>query len=142
MHVTLYTDYSLRVLIYLAEKKGLATIDELSEFYGISRNHLVRVVHDLGKLGILNNIRGRSGGVQLAKEPDKINVGEVVKATEEFKLLECFTPSTSTCPLTAQCTLKHVFMKANKNFIDTLLAYTVADLVKKPAPTSGKGTKK
>lgn len=138
MHVTLYTDYTLRVLIYLADKKAPATIDEMTEFYGVSRNHLVRMVHNLGKIGYLNNTRGRSGGVQLAKKPEDINVGKVVQETEDLKILECFEPSTSGCPLTAQCNLKHIFMKANRSFLDTLREYTVADLVKKPGKISKK----
>ena len=99
MRLTLYTDYSLRVLIYLANREDeIVTISELADFYKISRNHLVKVVHNLGLNGYILTTRGRHGGLQLARPAKEILIGEVVRSTEpDFDLLECFNPATDQC---------------------------------------------
>lgn len=131
MQLTLYTDYSLRVLLYLgihAEQR--VTVTEISEFFGISRNHLVKVVHNLGKQGLVETMRGKSGGLRLAKAPEDINIGEIVQKVEpHMNLLECFDDATNTCPVTMQCALKGVLYKARKSFTDELAQYSLRDIM-------------
>jgi len=131
MQLTFYTDYSLRVLIYLGMHPGeQITIKELSAAYGISYNHLVKVVHHLGQKGYVHTIRGKSGGMRLGKPADEIVIGEVVRQTEpHMDLLECFEEQTNTCPIAAACALKHVFYQARKAFVDVLDSYTLADVL-------------
>lgn len=132
MKLTLYTDYSLRVLLYLAYKEGeAATISELADFYKISRNHLVKVVHDLGKNGYILTARGKGGGMKLARLPEEIRISEVVKKTEpDLDLLECFNPSTDQCAITRICNLKSILFEARANFMGVLEKYTLADAAK------------
>ncbi len=131
MQLTLYTDYSLRVLLYLAQKEdGPATISEIADFYGISRNHLVKVVHHLGTIGLLHTTRGKGGGVRLAKAPSEIRIGEVVRATEpHFHLVECFDPGAPTCSVLNDCRLKGVLGEATRAFFQVLDGYTLADML-------------
>jgi Rrf2 family transcriptional regulator, nitric oxide-sensitive transcriptional repressor len=132
MRLTLYTDYSLRVLLYLANKEDEnVTITELADFYKISRNHLVKVVHHLGLKGYILTTRGRHGGIKLARSANAILVGEVVRSTEpDFDLLECFNPATDQCVITRACSLKGVLFNAQASFLGVLDKYTVADIAK------------
>ena len=134
MRLTLYTDYSLRVLLYLANKEGEAvTISELANFYQISRNHLVKVVHNLGLKGYILTTRGRNGGLKLAHPAKDIFVGAVVRSTEpDFELLECFNPATDQCVITRSCSLKGVLFNAQATFMGILDEYSLADLTKPP----------
>lgn len=130
MQLTQYTDYSLRVLIYLSQKKQgeLATISEVAEFYGISRNHLVKVVHNLAMNGFIQTQRGKHGGMQLARPATEINVGEVVRKTEpNFDIAECFSKKNDCCVISPICSLKTILDEARKNFIQTLDRYTIAN---------------
>lgn len=131
MQLTLYTDYSLRVLLYLGEHPGeRITITQMSEYFGISRNHLVKVVHNLGKLELIHTIRGKNGGMLLAQEPKNINIATVVRKVEpHMNLLECFDDETNTCPITKGCGLKQILFKAKKSFMDVLKGHTLADLL-------------
>lgn len=133
MQLTLYSDYSLRVLIYLALRRDeIATITEISEAYGISRNHLVKVVHNLALQGFINTSRGKFGGMWLSREPARINVGDVVRHTEpNFDLVECFDAETNTCPINGLCSLKTVLNRAKRQFLKELDRYTLADLTPK-----------
>jgi Rrf2 family nitric oxide-sensitive transcriptional repressor len=130
MRLTLYTDYSLRVLLYLAyHKDKIATISELADFYKISRNHLVKVVHELGLKGYILTTRGKHGGIRLARPADQIIVGEVIRHTEpDFDLLECLNPDADQCVITHTCKLKSVLFTARSNFLGELDKYTLADL--------------
>jgi Rrf2 family nitric oxide-sensitive transcriptional repressor len=132
MRLTLYTDYSLRVLIYLANREDEnVTITELADFYQISRNHLVKVVHNLGLDGYILTTRGRNGGLKLARPAKEILIGEVVRSTEpDFDLLECFNPATDKCVITKSCSLKSVLFDAQAGFLDVLDKYTLADIAK------------
>ncbi|VEF48897.1 NO-dependent activator of the ResDE regulon [Bacillus freudenreichii] len=135
MRLTNYTDYSLRVLIYLALKKPeeLANITEIAEAYGISRNHLTKVIHELGKMGVIHTIRGRGGGIKLALAPEEINIGEVVRKTEDdFNIVECFSEGPSQCVISPVCGLKHVLNRALFAYLAVLDEYTLADIVKSP----------
>jgi len=131
MQLTFYTDYSLRVLIYLGMRPDeQTTIKELSEAYGISRNHLVKVVHHLGQKGYVHTRRGKSGGMRLGKPAAEIVIGEMVRQTEpHMNLLECFDEQTNTCPIAAACALKHILYQARKAFIAVLDSYTLADVL-------------
>ncbi len=131
MQLTLYTDYSLRVLLYLGEHPNeRITITQMSEYFDISRNHLVKVVHNLGKLELIHTIRGKNGGMWLAQEPKNINIATVVRKVEpHMNLLECFDDKTNTCPITKNCGLKHILFKAKKSFMDVLKEHTLADLL-------------
>lgn len=130
MQLTHFTDYGLRVLMYLGAKDADATIGEIVTSYGISKNHLTKVVHKLAKLGYIHSTRGKGGGIRLAQAPAAINVGAVVLAMESnFHLVECFNPATSLCPLTPSCLLKRVLGEAQQNFLATLERYTLADLI-------------
>lgn len=138
MRLTLYTDYSLRVLLYLAYQEGkTVTISELADFYKISRNHLVKVVHNLGLDGYILTTRGRNGGLKLARPAQEIFIGNVVRSTEpDFDLLECFNPATDQCVITRSCSLKSVIFNAQASFLAELDKYSLADLAKKPKQTS------
>ncbi len=133
MQLTLYTDYSLRVLLYLAaHPERRVTITEISEYFGVSRNHLVKVVHNLGKLQLIHTIRGKSGGLLLAVSPEDIKISELVRQVEpHMNILECFDDVTNTCPITMQCSLKGVLFQARQGFMDVLEQYTLADMLPK-----------
>jgi Rrf2 family nitric oxide-sensitive transcriptional repressor len=132
MQLTLYTDYSLRVLVYLGLKTDeLATISEIAENYGISRNHLVKVVHNLSCHGFIDAVRGKGGGLRLARPAEQINIGEVVRNTEpNFNLVECFDKDDpGGCPIIAMCKLKGGLRKAFRAFIEVLDGITLADVL-------------
>jgi Rrf2 family nitric oxide-sensitive transcriptional repressor len=133
MRLTVHSDYSLRVLTFLALKRGeLATIPEISEAYGISRGHLMKVVHALGRLGYVATLRGRNGGLTLGKAAESIRIGHVVRHTEEsLALVECFAKDKSSpgCKIDGTCRLKGVLAEAQRAFFDVLDRYTLADIV-------------
>lgn len=130
MHITRYTDYALRVLIYLAvNKNDLATISEIAESYNISKNHLMKIVQELNAKGYLLAIRGKNGGIKLNAEPDEINIGKLVREIEsDTKLVECFGTNNQ-CVITPSCQLKQVFAQALESFFATLDKYTLQELV-------------
>lgn len=130
MRLTVFTDYALRVLMYLAlDPERRVTIRDVAEAYGISRNHLMKVVNKLSRAGIVESSRGVNGGLWLARPPEEITVGEVVRGTEDdLALVECFRPDNQ-CVITPECELKRVFGSALQAFLDTLDSRTIADLV-------------
>lgn len=133
MHLTTYTDYSLRVLIRLALTPArLSTIAEIADAYAISEHHLMKVVHELGLAGYIETIRGRGGGLRLARNPAEITVGEVVRRMEpDLNLVACFRAD-QTCTISAACTLTAVLGEALGAFLEVLDRYTLADLVEQP----------
>ncbi len=133
MNITRFTDYSLRVLIYLSiHKKELVTIKEVADVYGISKNHLMKVVQELSTKGYLQSIRGKNGGIKLGREPAAINVGELIRMIEQDStLVECFGEDNK-CVITTACQLKHLLAEAMDSFFKSLERYTLADLVKEP----------
>lgn len=132
MNLTLHTDYSLRILLYLAEHTDRpVSTREISGAYGISRNHLVRVVQTLQSHSFVNAATGRSGGITLARDPSGINIGNVVRKTEpNFRIVECFDVEENTCRILPVCTLRGVLVKALESFFQVLDQYTLADLVR------------
>lgn len=130
MQLTRYSDYSFRVLIYLAlAPERLVTIDEIASRYGISKAHLTKVAHRLGQLGYLETVRGRRGGLRLARPAQAIGVGAVLRATEgDLALVECFGPS-GACAIEPACGLRGVLHEALGAFLAVLDRYTLADLV-------------
>ncbi len=131
MKLTAFTDYSLRVLIYLAAEPGRrATIAEIAAAYAISENHLVKVVHFLARSGWLSSIRGKGGGLELGRPPGQVPVGQVVRATEGAPVMaECFSDAGNACCITPDCQLKGVFAEAARAFYAVLDRYTLEDLV-------------
>ena len=134
MRLTQFTDYSLRVLIYLAlHPKERVTIDQLTNAYSVSRHHIRSVVHHLAKLGYIVSSQGKGGGLTLALEPNEISIREVVENSEnDFHIVECFNAEgmSSTCPIEPMCLLKQALSEASKSFLQTLDNYTIEDLIK------------
>jgi Rrf2 family nitric oxide-sensitive transcriptional repressor len=125
MKLTRYTDYALRVLMHLAVQPGqLTSISTIARAYGISQNHLVKVVQDLRVAGYVDAVRGRAGGIRLARQPEQINLGEVVRHTEEgFDLVDC-----AHCLIAPACALTAALHRALAAFMEVLDGYTLADL--------------
>lgn len=132
MRLTVYTDFSLRVLIFLALKPdGLATIGEIAKAYAISKNHLMKVVHQLGVAGYVDTVRGKGGGLRLARPAEDIVVGQVVRHTEpDMALVPCFEPATNPCAILPGCALRGVLSEAKAAFLSILDRHTLADLVR------------
>jgi len=131
MELTLYTDYSLRVLMYLGLRRSeLSLISEIAGDYGISANHLVKVVHGLARGGFIRTYRGKGGGLALAREPQGINIGAVVRYTEgAFEPVECFRGADNHCVVTGACRLAGILQEACDSFLAALDRYTLADLL-------------
>jgi Rrf2 family transcriptional regulator, nitric oxide-sensitive transcriptional repressor len=135
MRLTVYTDYALRMLMYLALKEDqLATIAEIAESYDISKNHLMKVAHQLGVAGYVETVRGRGGGLRLAKPIQAIVLGEVVRYTEpDMAIVPCFEPVNAPCAIQPCCVLKRALKKARDAFVEVLDGYTLSDLVQPQA---------
>jgi len=138
MRLTTFTDYSLRMLIYLAALRGeRATIAEIALAFGVSENHLIKVAHFLGKGGLLANVRGRGGGLELARPAAQINVGAVVRMTEQGDMpAECFDFESNTCVITPNCRLRGVLRDALTAFYAVLDQNSLEDLVRNRAALS------
>ena len=129
MQLTRHTDISLRVLMHLTLFPGeICTVKEIAEKYDVSRNHLVKVVHRLSSLGYLKSSKGRGGGVTLAKKPEAITVGEIVRQMEAtLDVIDC---RGTNCPLNPACLLKHALAESTQLFLENLDTYTIADITK------------
>ena len=129
MQLTLFSDYSLRVLLYLSShRERRVPLPEISAAYGISQHHLVKVVQRLVEEGLIESVRGRGGGLRLAREPRDINIAAVVRLTEpNLTLVECFDARTNTCPIDAACGLKTALVRAQDAFFAELERYSLAD---------------
>ena len=141
MRLTDYTDYTLRVLMFCAlHPERSVTIAELAASHAVSKNHLMKIVNDLARQGLLQTTRGRGGGLRLLKPADEIRIGDVVRQTEtDFRLVECFDRTNDTCTLTPNCQLKGVFGKALESYLAELDKVTLADVtLAQPASTGGK----
>lgn len=131
MRLTTYTDYALRTLMYLAANRDRrVTIQDIANVHNIAKNHLTKVVHQLGIMGVVESVRGRKGGLRLGREPDQINIGAVVRRTEpDFCMAECFNPGKSHCILSAACSLKDVLSDATTAYLAVLDGTTLNDLM-------------
>lgn len=130
MQLTTHTDYSLRLLIYLAVRDPdmPPTVQAAADRYRISANHMAKVAQTLVQYGYINSQRGRGGGLSLAMPVSEINIGGVVRRTENLRLLECFGPN-STCPIDPACTLKKILGRAQTAFLEVLDGYSLDALV-------------
>ena len=130
MRITKHSDYSLRVLMYLAaHPERSCTIKEISESYDISQNHLMKVVQQLAQLGFAKTVRGKNGGIWLGEPAENIFVGDVLNQLGEgSELVECISEEAN-CKITSLCELKHVFAKAQRAFFQTLNEYSLADIL-------------
>jgi Rrf2 family nitric oxide-sensitive transcriptional repressor len=135
MQLTIFTDYGLRSLMYVAaHPERLCSVKEIAEHYGISRNHLVKVVHRLSQLGYIKSTKGKGGGVTLAHAPETLRLGDLVRQLEpNMNLVECFDKNTNTCRITSGCDLKHYLMEANNAFIAALNKYSLSDAIRNKA---------
>lgn len=135
MQLTIFTDYGLRSLMYLAANPARrCSVKEIAEHYGISRNHLVKVVHRLSQLGHINSSKGKGGGIMLARDAEKMRLGALVRQLEpNMDMVECFDKATNTCRIVSNCQLKHFLMEATNAFIATLDNYTLADATRNRA---------
>lgn len=134
MQLTHYTDYSLRVLIFLSLQKDeqRVTITDIAEHFEIPRNHLVKVVHRLGLLNYIDTTRGKNGGIRLARPADKISIGKVVREMEAtLDIVNCQSPAP--CPIRSGCQLKYILNQATDAFLNVLDQYSVADLNQQPS---------
>ncbi len=133
MRLNLQTDYALRLLMQLAVNTDqLVTIADVAARYDISRNHLMKVAHILGKEGVIETVRGRSGGLALARRAETINIGDVIRRMEaDFSVVECFQGDGGGCLITPACRLKGVLNEAIEAFLSVVDQYTLADLVRR-----------
>lgn len=135
MRLTLHTDYALRTLIYLGiHTDRLTSIREVAQAYGISENHLVKIIHKLGQAGFIETIRGRNGGLKLGRPAASIVLGDVVRHTEEdMALVTCMQPvdegGRARCILADACRLRGVLGEALGSFIAVMDRYTLADVI-------------
>jgi Rrf2 family nitric oxide-sensitive transcriptional repressor len=134
MRLTVFSDYTLRVLMYLAlDRTRLATIPEVATAYGISENHLMKVVHHLARAGIVESVRGKGGGIRLARAPEEIRLGEIVRASEgDAPIVECLSGDPRACRITSSCRLKGILVNAFEALYDSLDEHTLADLIERP----------
>ena len=135
MHLTTFSDYTMRVLIYLSlQRGGLVTISDIAKAYHISENHLMKVVHQLAQRGYIETVRGKGGGMRLAREPETINLGDLVRMTEgDTGLLECLDGESSCC-IQPACNLIGILREAQTALFTVLEKYTLADLIKRERP--------
>jgi Rrf2 family nitric oxide-sensitive transcriptional repressor len=138
MQLTRYTDYALRVLMYVGiHTDRMVTIAEVADVFGMSHNHLMKVVQELSAQGYVKSTRGKNGGIELGRAPGAINIGEVVRHMESnFYVVECLDPERSLCRILPGCTLKKVLQEAVSAFQEVLNRYTLADLLKNHAALS------
>jgi Rrf2 family nitric oxide-sensitive transcriptional repressor len=136
MRLTVYTDYSLRMLIYLAAAgERVSTIAEIAAAYDIPKNHLTKVAHQLGLAGFVETLRGKRGGLRLARPPEAIGLGAVVRQTEtDMALVPCFEPLCAPCPILPACGLRGALQEAQQAFLAVLDRYTLAELARARGP--------
>ncbi|KTD01553.1 transcriptional regulator [Legionella geestiana] len=135
MQLTQFTDYSLRALIYIALRKELCTINDIASAYAISSNHLLKIIHNLAKMGVIKTLRGKSGGIMMAQNPSDINLGElVIKLEPNFDVVPCFNADKANCCIAPACKLKRILFEAKERFLDVLKGYTLEDILENAMP--------
>lgn len=131
MRLTTFSDYALRVLVYLGMREGeRSTVAGIAGAYGISANHLTKVVQHLAQHGYVETSRGKGGGMRLARAPADVNLGELVRGAEEQRLVECFDAGPSGCRIESACALRGILGEALEGFFAVLDRYTLVDLLK------------
>ncbi|WP_413535829.1 nitric oxide-sensing transcriptional repressor NsrR [Rahnella inusitata] len=133
MQLTSFTDYGLRALIYMASLPDdqMTNISQVTEVYSVSRNHMVKIINQLSRAGLVTAVRGKNGGIKLGKPAQTIRIGDVVRELEPLSLVNC---DSDFCHITPACRLKHVLHTAVEHFLDELNQYTLADMVKDNSP--------
>jgi Rrf2 family nitric oxide-sensitive transcriptional repressor len=146
MRLAEYTDYTLRVLIYCAAHRDrLVTIAEIADSHAVSKNHLMKIVNDLARQGVLATTRGRGGGMRLVREPRDVRIGEIIRQSEsDFRLVECFDDATNTCAMSATCSLRGLLDRALAAYFKELDSATLEDIatplaVPRAKPTAARG---
>lgn len=137
MRLTVYSDYALRLMMYLAlNGEKLSTISEIADAYDISKAHLMKITHELGLKGFIETVRGRQGGMRLARDAGKIGVGDIVRASEpDFAIVPCMEEGAGKiCAIQPACVLKRALASASAAFLDVLDGYTLADLTRPSVP--------
>lgn len=130
MQLTQFTDYSLRALIYIALKKDVCTIKDITQVYAISSNHLLKIIHNLSKLGLIKTMRGKNGGLTLAANPQDINLGELIAKLEpNFDLAPCFNKEKPNCCIAPVCKLKGILHEAQQAFMNILHQFNLGDIL-------------
>lgn len=132
MRLTAFSDYTLRVLIHLGlQQNALATTAGIAEAYGISNNHLTKVVSELGARGYVETVRGKGGGLRLRMSPSDISLGEVLRGSEaDTALVECLDPDNSRCCIAPACSARDILREAQEAFYLVLDGYSLADLLR------------
>lgn len=130
MKLSTFTDYNLRVLLYLAaHQEKLSTIQEIATVYNISENHLMKVIHHLAKNNFIQSIRGKGGGIRLHRHPNELNLGDIIRLAEEKStIVECFGEQNQCC-ISANCLLPPILVKAFESFYQSLSQYTLQDVL-------------
>ncbi|MCA6220646.1 MULTISPECIES: nitric oxide-sensing transcriptional repressor NsrR [Photorhabdus] len=133
MQLTSFTDYGLRALIYMAAlpQNRMTSISEVTRVYGVSRNHMVKIINQLSHLGLVDAVRGKNGGIRLGKPAKDIRIGDVVRALEPLSLVNC---SQESCHITSACRLKVVLNQAIETFLNELDKHTLADMIEDNIP--------
>lgn len=136
MRLTHHSNYAMRLLMYCAlADKPVCRIADIAGAYGISENHLTKIAQRLAQVGVIETVRGRNGGVRLAVRPEQVNVGEIIRTTEEnLVIVECFDLETNTCPLAPSCRFSRILQRGLAAFLSVLDGYTLADLIATPDP--------
>ena len=137
MRLTVYSDYALRLMMFLGlNHDRLSTITEIADAYGISRAHLMKITHELGQKGLIETVRGRQGGMRLARDPAQISVGDIVRACEpDFAVVPCLEAGENrVCALQPACVLKRTLASAMAAFFEVLDGCTLADLIRPGMP--------
>ncbi len=132
MQLTSFSDYALRLLMFLGlHPERLVTITEVARAFDISQNHLMKVVNFLAGQGLVRSVRGKTGGITLAKDPNSIRIGDVIRLTEpHLNLVECFDPENRNCCIRSVCSLRHLLQDGLEQFLAVLNQRTLADLVR------------
>jgi Rrf2 family nitric oxide-sensitive transcriptional repressor len=135
MYLTRHADYTMRLLIHLAvQPEGSSTIREIADRFGISRNHLMKVANHAAHAGYVRGVRGRTGGLQLAKSPGELNIGQILRHAEDWNLVECFDSSSNQCRIARSCGLQPILKEATDAFLAVLDRYSLEDVIsRKPA---------
>ncbi|WP_454782011.1 Rrf2 family transcriptional regulator [Legionella sp. WA2022007384] len=130
MQLTQFTDYSLRALIYIAIKQNTCTINDIASAYAISHNHLIKIIHNLSKLGIIKTTRGKNGGIVMAENPAEINLKALVlKLEPHFDLVPCFNKDKANCCIAPACKLRKILLEAQSAFFAILEQFSLADII-------------